>query len=578
MAGIAGYHIDFKPLKKQRLLLNYLLKQDVDEILWGGAAGSGKSYIAAYLAVHYCVHYPGTHVALISDTKDNIMETVGSKIFKIAPKELLDPESGLKRKMWHSKRGSQYSDEFLYYTNPAWNSKITYSYLNKDFTGKIEQAHQGKAYQVVIFDESTKLPPQGLDYVIGSRVRPNPDHPNNKNIPIKKIFFSNSGGLATQWHKDRFINRWNVEKVKQNTEYPIWEVTVKDPRTGLDVRNPDGTIYKIRRAYIPAKITDNPFFVNSPYHFDLMQLPKAEREFKLNGNWDYTPGKFFDDFRSTRHMASANRIEEILENYKGNQSNVWIIAIDYGGLNHEFVYQFWFHNTEDKLSICFKSEGILELSDEEIAKKIIDDIKIFAKEYGWTKLPALVMPHDCFIRKNNVIRNDIGEVLGETTAELYEKLLGIVPMQASKNKKEGWRKLNRFFRKVNKGADELKESSDTIESDTILISEECYKLERQLNSIQSNSNDTDDIAKYQTDDHADAARYFAISLDAAINLFYNIKEIKKEQKSPRELDKEKLIKLSKLNYKYGDVHEDDMYGYPDDENEQGYNFLENNIY
>ena len=66
--------IDFKPNKKQFITWEYLNDNITSEILYGGAASGGKSYLGCIWLIVSCLRFPETRW-LMGRSKLNIMKS-----------------------------------------------------------------------------------------------------------------------------------------------------------------------------------------------------------------------------------------------------------------------------------------------------------------------------------------------------------------------------------------------------------------------------------------------------------------------------------------------------------------------
>lgn len=71
--------ITFRPTRKQALALQYLMDGESTEVLYGGAAGSGKSLLGSVWVIINCLQYPGTRWLIgrskLSSLKQTTMKT-----------------------------------------------------------------------------------------------------------------------------------------------------------------------------------------------------------------------------------------------------------------------------------------------------------------------------------------------------------------------------------------------------------------------------------------------------------------------------------------------------------------------
>ena len=74
--------LNYKPTDKQRLFH----ESECDEVLYGGAAGGGKSYAICWDAFLRCLTYPGTHAYLFRRTIPELEMTLVRTMLQIVPK------------------------------------------------------------------------------------------------------------------------------------------------------------------------------------------------------------------------------------------------------------------------------------------------------------------------------------------------------------------------------------------------------------------------------------------------------------------------------------------------------------
>jgi hypothetical protein len=76
--------LSYNPTPKQKLFH----ASESDEVLYGGAAGGGKSYAICWDAFMRCMQFPGTHAYLFRRSFPELELTLVRTMLSIVPKEL----------------------------------------------------------------------------------------------------------------------------------------------------------------------------------------------------------------------------------------------------------------------------------------------------------------------------------------------------------------------------------------------------------------------------------------------------------------------------------------------------------
>ena len=227
------------PWPKQRAFLNLHCK----EAFYGGAAGGGKSDALLMAALQH-VHVPGySAIILRKDTRR--LELSGGLI----------PRSH----EWLTGRGAKWNGSRRMWTFPTSGRPATLSFgylldsLDKYRYGSSE-------YQYIGFDELTEFAEE--DYLfLFSRLRKTVDI----DAPLRVRSASNPGNIGHLWVKQRFIG---------------------DGAAALGMSaDPTQILWRDGRAYIPARIGDNPALNETEYRDSLSHLPPLLRERLMNGDW-----------------------------------------------------------------------------------------------------------------------------------------------------------------------------------------------------------------------------------------------------------------------------------------------------
>ena len=239
------------------------LRSQATEILYGGAAGGGKSHLMRTAAILWCSVIPGLQVYLFRrtfpDLWKNHMEGPGSFI------EML---SDWMEERWCDIHHGKHEISF-------WNgSKIFLCHCQHE---KDRFNYQGADIHVLMMDELTHFT-DTIYRFLRSRVRLGGlDVPDEYKGQFPKILCgSNPGGTGHNWVKHNFVDYAPALEIRQT------------PRE-------EGGMY---RQYIPAKLEDNPTLLENDPDYELRlsglgdpALVKAMRE----GDWDIVAGGMFDD-------------------------------------------------------------------------------------------------------------------------------------------------------------------------------------------------------------------------------------------------------------------------------------------
>lgn len=286
------------------------------EVLYGGAAGGGKSQAQIRDAFIYALKYPKSKQLILRRTFPELEKSLIRTALELYPKSLWQYNSG------------KHTGTFVN------GSIIDFGYCdNENDVFKYQSAE----YDVIRFDELTHFTESMYVYLI-SRCRGANGYPKQ----IKSA--TNPGGVGHVWVKERFID--------------------------IGPPNINHRIGKTDRVFIPSRVTDNLALLESDpdYISRLELLSEEDRKALLEGCWDLTDGMFFSEFKRDVHVCVPFEIPQAWRRYRALDYGLdmlacyWIAVSDTG---RAFVYRELY---QSGLIVSEAARKILECSpaDEEI--------------------------------------------------------------------------------------------------------------------------------------------------------------------------------------------------------------------
>lgn len=305
--------IDWKISEKQ----NAFITARTTEVLFGGAAGGGKSYGQVVDAFLFAMRYAGSKQLILRRTFADLDKSIIRTVLGLYPRELFRYNSST-----HTGR----------FPN---GSIIDFGYLAHE--NDVYQ-YQSAEYDVIRFDELTHFTKTQYTYLI-SRVR------GANSFPKQIKSSTNPGGVGHIWVKERFI-----EPAPPNTEF-----------VGEDGQT---------RIFIPSLLIDNHFLTerDPDYKNRLLALSESEQKALLYGDWNIFEGQYFDEFREDLHVCEPFNIPKEWRRYRAYDYGLdrlaclWF-AID--SMCNVYVYREY---CESNLTIADAAKAMLERTpeDEEI--------------------------------------------------------------------------------------------------------------------------------------------------------------------------------------------------------------------
>ena len=243
------------------------------EVLYGGAAGGGKSFAMLVDLLRYASN--GNHRALL------LRRTLAELT------ELIDQSRKLYPKAFP---GAVFRESKNTWSFPS-GATALFSYVDKD---NDVTRYQGQSFTWIGVDELGQYPTPYVWNYLRSRLRTT-----DPEIQTYMRASANPGGVGGWWLKKMF-----VDPAVPND--PFWATDIDSGnilRYGPNhPTNADKPLYQ--RRFIPARLTDNPFLMESgEYEAMLLSLPEVERRRLLEGDWDVADGAAFSEFDRSKHVV-----------------------------------------------------------------------------------------------------------------------------------------------------------------------------------------------------------------------------------------------------------------------------------
>ena len=209
----------------------------VPDMLYGGAAGGGKSEFLLMAASQFADH-PDSHALLLRKTYADL----------IRPDALLDRA----RKWWEHRPELDYRHVEKKF---EFESGATVEFGHLQNSGSQYQ-YQGGAYTFIGIDEASQIPREQIDF-LRTRLRKPADCP----VPLQFRLASNPGNIGHQYLKDRYVDSPNT----------------------------------VKRVFLSALLADNPHLDGEQYAEQFEALTPVERQQLLAGDWSAVAStEFFD--------------------------------------------------------------------------------------------------------------------------------------------------------------------------------------------------------------------------------------------------------------------------------------------
>jgi phage terminase large subunit len=348
-------------------------------LLWGGRAGTGKSWALRHDAYMRCMTIPGYRVLLLRKNFTELTDTHLDKAASEIPKLTGD---------LHSWQASKYTGVFKN------ESRIRFGHCEND---DAVRQYLSSEFDEIIFDEGATFSEYQVRF-IGSRLRT----AKKGVIPYVRIG-SNPGAM--------WLYRYYIAK----------DITPDE----------DPSYHPEDYEFIPATVEDNPHVNLQEQELRLNSLPsEALRQMYRDGNWLAVEGQFFTEWRPKRSEDGRpwHVIQELPKMGETPVTQVkWvqIVAVVDWGYDPDPGVCTWFAILPSGRYIAFKEFTFRRTIAAAVAENLV-------KESGGLNVVQRIGGHDMWMKST-----DTGESMAETFARR-----GFSMRVADTDRVNGWQRLH----------------------------------------------------------------------------------------------------------------------------------------
>lgn len=303
------------------------------EVLYGGAAGGGKSFALLADPMRYFDNKNFNGI-ILRRTNDELRE-LKWKSRELYPKAFPGAKWREKDSLWVFPSGAQ-----------LW---LTYLERDEDVL-----RYQGQAFSYIGIDELTQYATDFAWNYMRSRLRSI-----DPTLPLFMRATCNPGGPGHLWVKRTFI-----DPAPHGRAFPATDIATGAVLTWQDGNSqghPAGTPLFYRR-FIPARLSDNPYlYKDGQYEANLLSLPEMQRRRLLDGDWNLAEGAAFPEFRVKTHVVEPFKIPSGWRRFR---------SCDYGYSSFSAVHWFAIDPQYEQL-IVYRELYVSKMTGRDLAKEIM---------------------------------------------------------------------------------------------------------------------------------------------------------------------------------------------------------------
>lgn len=436
--------IPYTPQPRQQI---YHQTNDIDELLYGGAAGGGKSEATIWDALKYAMQYKGSRQIIFRRTFPDLQRSIIARTIVAFPKEL--------------GRYNQSKHEWIFVNG----SVIELAYFDSDMH---KANYAGAEYDVIRWEELTHFEESWYIFML-SRLRGSTPYPRC----VKST--TNPGSVGHAWVKKRFIDIGPWEQIHAVQEADDNGMPLVHPDTGAPIIS--------RRIFIPAKVQDNPALLHADpnYIVRLMQLPKQEREQLLEGDWDTFAGQYFSEFSRAIHVVEPFDIPRSWQRFR---------ALD-EGYTDPFVC-LWIALAPDGSAYLYRELAQSKLLSSEQVERVRLNSPV-SERYEYS------------VADTSFWNQSKTEKI--TPAEIFAQK-GVPLIQAKKERVNGWKRLREWLHPYD-ALDHV--TGEVYKATRLKIFSTCIKAIEAIPAMVHDDKHVEDAAAHPLDHIPDALRYWCMS-------------------------------------------------------------------
>ncbi|MEA4869494.1 MAG: phage terminase large subunit [Christensenella sp.] len=392
---------------------------------YGGARGGGKSWAIRRKLVLLALHYEGLQLLLLRRTLSELTEN--------HVRALQTELSGF----------VDYNQTQRVFTFPN-GSRIKLGYCDNE---QDVYRYQGQEYDVIAMEEATQFTESQMQFISTCNRTVRAD------FTPRMYYTCNPGGVGHQWVKRLFIDR-RYRGSERSEDY----------------------------AFIPARVTDNPFLMRDRlYQTTLENLPEPLRRAYLDGDWDVLAGQYFGEFLRSRHVVEPFSIPKSWRKFR---------AMDWG--YNDPCAVLWFAVAPGGRVYAYREYYERQVLSSETARRI-------RQLTGEETIAYTAASPDAWQCRGMSGSQDLS---GMSIAEVFAH--GGVPLIRADNARiPGWQRVREYLAEADDGLPRL------------LLFRTCENLIRTLPMLTFDEHFSEDVSAHCEDHAPEALRYGLMSRPVA---------------------------------------------------------------